>query len=101
MTKKEIVDRLVRDYISSKKDLDNYMKYLGVDWTNSLYWNDSHSSRGWEQEHRYIENAGYEKGTMMQIESTLRMLGYEIITLKNGKIKAKKLSAEKKVNGRS
>ena len=101
MTKKEIVDKLIRDYAGSKKDLDNRMKYLVVDWTNSLCWNNSYTSRGWEQEHHYIEEVGYERGTMMQIKSTLRMLGYEVVTLKNGKIKAKKLPTEKKANGRS
>ena len=93
MTKKQIIDSLVSTYEVLVKDISRRKDSIKQE-GSGYYWDGMGSNPGIEIVTGQIHSLGYLEGRKSAILEMLRMYGYELKRLKNGKYRAIKKEEE-------
>ena len=94
MTKKEIVDSLLTTYTEAADKVEEIKKCISNE-DGGYYWNEKCKQKEpeWEIKTTMIHDLGYYEGVMNSLSKVADMFGYEFVSLKNKKIKARKKEA--------
>lgn len=95
MTKKEIVNELLKDYTEAANRVEEYKKCISNE-DGGYYWNEKckQEEPEWEVKTSMIHNLGYYEGIMNSTSRMANIFGYEFVRLRNKKIKARRKTVE-------